>query len=182
MILLRPDYLIPLMTLLSILDAKDWLNVILAIVGILVSGIGLIIAIRQIRMMRKTAEAVQIEVKEFQKKIRQTLDSNDIGRTIKNLEQAIEYVSRDEYSHALTRMMDVKSMIENDAVICKFLPNELHNEYDYHKRRFKESFKIVSSDVLYPGNIDRRMIQSSLVEIHETLIKVENMLKASVYD
>lgn len=170
------------MSFLCSLDAKDWLNVILAIIGILVSGVGLIIAIKQIRRMRQTTEAVQIEVKASQKRIRRTLDSNEIGRAVKNLEQAIEYVSRNEYSHALTRMMDVKSMVENDAVICKFLPKDLHSEYDLHKRRFKESFKIVSSDVQYPASIDRRMIQSSLVEIHETLVKVENLIKASVYE
>ncbi len=170
------------MNFLITLEAKDWLNVLLAVIGILVSGIGLIIAIKQIRRMRKTSEAVQIEVKASQKRIRQTLDSNEIGRAVKNLEQAIEYVSRNEYSHALTRMMDVKSMVENDAVICKLLPKDLHSEYELHKRRFKESFKIVSSDVQYPASIDRRMIQSSLVEIHETLVKVENLIKASVYE
>ena len=170
------------MILFCDLQPKDWLNVILAFIGILVSGGGLIVAINQIMKMKTTAEAVQEEVKASQKRIRQTLDSNEIGRAVKNLEQAIEYVSRDEYSHALTRMMDVKSMVENDAVICKFLPKELQHEYDLHKRRFKESFKIVSSDVKYPANIDRRMIQSSLVEIHETLVKVENLIKASVYD
>lgn len=164
------------------LQAKDWLNVILAIIGILVSGIGLVIAIRQICRMRKTSEAVQIEVKASQKKIRQTLDSNEIGRAVKNLEQAIEFVSRNEYSHALTRMMDVKSMVENDEVIYKFLPKELHDEYEVHKKRFNESFTIVSSDVNYPASINRRMIQSSLVAIHGTLLKVENLIKASVYD
>lgn len=170
------------MSLIETLDAKDWLNIILAIIGILVSGVGLIIAIRQICRMRETSEAVQIEVKESQKRIRQTLDSNEIGRAVKNLEQAIEYVSRNEYSHALTRMMDVKSMVENDALICKFLSKDLHSEYNLHKRRFRESFKIVSSDVQYPTSIDRRMIQSSLVDIHDTLVKVENLIKTSVYE
>lgn len=170
------------MSFLCSLEAKDLLNVSLAIIGILVSSVGLIIAIKQICRMRKTSEAVQIEVKASQKRIRQTLDSNEIGRAVKNLEQAIEYVSRNEYSHALTRMMDVKSMVENDAVICKFLPKDLYSEYELYKRRFKESFKIVSSDVQYPASIDRRMIQSSLVEIHETLVKVENLIKASVYE
>lgn len=169
-------------TFFSSLQAKDWLNIILAIIGILVSVIGLLIAIRQICRMRETSEAVQLEVKANQKRIRQTLDSNEIGRAVKNLEQAIEYVSRDEYSHALTRMMDVNGMIENDAVICKFLSKELLFEYEVHKSRFNESFKIVSSDVKYPSNIDRRKIQSSLIEIHRTLVKVENLIKASVYD
>lgn len=100
--------------ILCALEPKDWLNVVLAIIGILVSGVGLYIAIRQIVRMRTTSEAVQKEVLKSQKQIRQTLDSNEIGRAVKNLEQAIEFVSRNEYGHALTRMMDVKSMIENE--------------------------------------------------------------------
>ena len=63
------------MILFCDLQPKDWLNVILAIIGILVSGGGLIVAINQIMKMRTTAEAVQEEVKASQKRIRQTLDS-----------------------------------------------------------------------------------------------------------
>ena len=103
--------------------------------------------------VRKTSEAVQTEVKASQLRIRQTLDSNEIGRAIKNLEQAIEYISRDEYSHALTRMMDVKSIIENDNMICKFLPKELHFEYELYKKRFGDSFKTISSDINFSSNI-----------------------------
>lgn len=166
----------------STLAPKDWINFSLAIIGIVVSGGGLFIAIRQMVRVRKTSEAVQTEVKASQLRIRQTLDSNEIGRAIKNLEQAIEYISRDEYSHALTRMMDVKSIIENDNMICKFLPKELHFEYELYKKRFGDSFKTISSDINFSSNIDRRMIQSSLVEIHGILAKIENQIKASVYD
>ena len=67
------------------LEAKDWLNVVLAIIGIIVSGGGLAIAIYQIAKMRTTSETVQKEVKKSQKQIRLTLDSNDIGRAVKNL-------------------------------------------------------------------------------------------------
>ena len=105
------------MSLLCTLDDKDWLNVILSIIGILVSGGGLIIAIHQICRMKKTSEKVHEEVINSQKQIRQTLDSNEIGRAVKNLEQAIEFVSREEYGYALTRMMDVKSMVENEDII-----------------------------------------------------------------
>jgi len=98
------------MNLSCTLDAKDWLNVILAITGILVSGIGLVIAIRQISHMRKTSEAVHEEVIKSQKQIRQTLDSNEIGRAVKNLEQAIDFVSREEYGYALTKMMGKHSI------------------------------------------------------------------------
>lgn len=167
--------------ILSTLEPKDWLNVVLAIVGILVSGCGLYIAIRQIVKMKKTSEAVHDEVIKSQKQIRQTLDSNDIGRAVKNLEQAIEFVSRDEYEHALTRMMDVKSMIENEDIIHTFLTPSNFSEFDYHKRRFNESFKTVATDIKFPSNIDRRMVQNSLVDIHNYLLQIENKIKASVY-
>lgn len=167
---------------LCILEPKDWLNIVLAIIGILVSGGGLFIAIRQICRVRKTSEAVQEEVKESQKKIRRTLDSNEIGRAVKNLEQAIEFVSREEYSHALTRMMDVKSMIENDDFIKQFMSQADFSVFEYHKRRFNDSYKTVASDIMYPENIDRQIIQNNLIDIQNYLLQIENQIKASVYE
>ena len=169
-------------SLLCSLEPKYWLNVVLAIIGILVSGVGLYIAIRQIVRMRTTSETVQKEVLKSQKQIRQTLDSNEIGRAVKNLEQAIEFVSRNEYGHALTRMMDVKSMIENEEMIHTFLAPPNLSEFDYHKRRFDESFKTVPTDIQYPNSIDRRMVQNSLTDIHNYLLQIENKIKASVYE
>ena len=169
-------------TVLCSLEPKDWLNVILAIVGILVSGIGLIIAIHQICRMRKTSEAVQEGVIKSQRQIRQTLDSNEIGRAIKNLEQAIDFVSREEYGHALTRMMDVKSMVENEDIINTFLTPTNRSDFDYHKRRFNESFKTVATDIKYPNSIDRKMVQNSLTDIHNYLLQIENKIIASVYE
>lgn len=169
-------------SVLCTLEPKDWLNVVLAIIGILVSGGGLCIAICQIIRMRTTSEKVQSEVKQSQEQIRQTLDSNEIGRAVKNLEQAIEFVSRDEYGHALTRMMDVKSMIENEAVINKFINPSNLSEYDYHKRRFNESFKTVATDNKFPKSIDRRMVQNSLIDIHNYFLQIENRIKASIYE
>ena len=96
--------------------------------------------------MRATSEAVHREVKKSQRQIRQTLDSNDSGRAVKNLEQAIEFVSRDEYGYALTRMMDVKGMLENKDILQVFLTPSYMSEFDYHKRRFNESFKTVATD------------------------------------
>lgn len=168
--------------ILCTLEPKDWLNVVLSIVGILVSGGGLYIAIRQIVKMKRTSEAVNDEVKKSQKQLRQTLDSNEIGRAVTNLKQAIEFISRDEYEHALTRMMDVKSMIENEEMIQTFLPPSNLSEFDYHKRRFNESFKTVATDIKYPNNIDRRMVQCSLSDIHNYLLQIENKIKASVYE
>lgn len=169
------------MYLLCSLGPKDWLNVVLAFIGILVSAIGLFIAIRQICKMRKTSQAVQEEVTASQKRIRQTLDSNEIGRAVKNLEQAIEFVSRNEYDHALTRMMDVKSMVENEDIISNFLtPSDL-SEFNIHKLRFNESYKTVAADSKYPEDIDRRMVQNSLTEIQNYLLRIENKIKGSVY-
>ena len=43
--------------------------------------------------MRTTSEAVHQEVKKSQKQIRQTLDSNEIGRAVTNLKQAIDLLA-----------------------------------------------------------------------------------------
>lgn len=163
------------------MELKDWLNIVLAIIGISVSTVGLIIAIRQICKMRTTSKAVHDEVIKSQKQIRYTLDSNEIARAIKNIEQAIEFVGKAEYGHALTRMLDVKSVIENEDMLSSFLtPSDL-SEFDYHKRRFNESFKTIAADLNFPDNIDIRMVQNSLIEIHKYLLRIENKIKASVY-
>lgn len=164
------------------LEPKDWLNVVLAIIGILVSGFGLYIAIRQIMRMRSTSEAVHDEVRKSQKQIRQTLDSNEIGRAVKNIEQAIGFVSRGQYDHALTRMMDVKGMIENDDVVSFFLSSGDKLDFDMQKRRFNEAFNTISAYAQDPGNIDRRIVQSSLSEIQNYFLRIENKIKASVYE
>lgn len=168
--------------ILCTLEPKDWLNIVLAITGILVSGGGLYIAIRQIVRMRTTSEAVHREVKQSQKQITQTLDSNEIGRAVANLNQAIEFVSRDEYEYALTRMMNVKSMIENEDIINTILTPSYLSEFDFHKRRFDESFNTVATDIQYPSSIDRRMVQNSLIDIHNYLLQIENKIKATVYE
>lgn len=170
------------MSLFYTLEAKDWLNVILAIIGILVSGIGLVIAIRQICHMRKTSEAVQKEVKKSQKQIRQTIDSNEIGRAIKNLEQAIEFINNKEINRAVARMIDVKSIIENDCIISQFLSKEQQSRYYTNKDRFHESVKTVMNDVHFADSIDKRMVISSLMDMYDSLIKVENAIKNSTYD
>lgn len=170
------------MTYICTFEPKDWLNVALAIIGILVSGGGLYIAICQILKMKKTSEAVHDEVIKSQKQIRQTLDSNEIGRAVTNLKQAIEFVSRDEYERALTRMMDVKSCVENEDVINSFLTPSHLSEFDFHKRRFDESFKTIATDTQYPKSIDRRMIQNSLIDMHNYLLQIENKIKASIYE
>lgn len=169
-------------TVLCSLEPKDWLNVILAIVGILVSGFGLIIAIYQICRMRKTSEAVHEEVKKSQKQIRQTLDSNEIGRAIKNLEQAIEFINNKEINRAVARMIDVKGIIENDGIVNQFLSKEQQGEYFTNKNRFHESVKTVMNDVNFADSIDKRIVISSLMDMYDSLIKVENAIKNSSYD
>ena len=78
--------------------------------------------------------------------------------------------------------MDVKSMVENEDIINTFLAPTNKSDFDYHKRRFNESFKTVATDIKYPNSIDRKMVQNSLTDIHNYLLQIENKIKASVYE
>ena len=168
--------------ILCSLEPKDWLNVVLAIIGILVSGVGLLIAIRQIMRIKSTSEKVHQEVKKSQKQIRQTLDSNEIGRAVKNLEQAIELINKKEIDRALARMIDVKSVVENDKRISQFLSDDLQTSYHNNAARFQESLKTVMNDLNFVDSIDKRMVISSLMDMYDSLVKIENAIKNSVYE
>ena len=73
-------------------------------------------------------------------------------------------------------------MIENEEIIQTFLSPSNMTEFNYHKYRFNESFKTVATDIQYPQSIDRRMVQSSLIDIHNYLLQIENKIKAAVYE
>ena len=160
--------------ILCTLEPKDWLNVVLAIIGILVSGVGLAIAIWQIFKMRQTSEAVQSEVLASQNKIRQTVESNEIGKSIKDLEAAIEDVK--------LKMLDVQILLENDDLIRKFLRGDEFAKYQSDKKRFNDSIKTVNKDMSFIENLDVTKVKNCIIDIRKSLIHVENAIKHSAYD
>lgn len=74
--------------------------------------------------------------------------------------------------------------VDIDVATVELYPNDNRWDYafDYHKRRFDESFKTVATDIQYPNSIDRRMVQNSLTDIHNYLLQIENKIKSSVYE
>jgi len=164
------------------LEAKDWLNVVLAVIGIIVSGGGLVIAIVQICRMRRTSEEVQKEVMNSQIKIRQTLDTSEIAKALKSLEDAIQSVRDKKLERALMRMMDAEITIENPGLTDVFIADSDKERFKRQKRIYKESMKTIASNLEYITNIDVRMTLDSLVDIRNTMVKIENAIKASVYE
>lgn len=164
------------------LEAKDWLNVVLAVIGIIVSGGGLIIAIIQICKMRRTSEKVQKEVLISQAKIRLTLDTSEIAKALKSLEDAIQSVRDKKLERALMRMMDAETTIENPGLTDVFIADSDKKRFESQKRNYKDSIKTIASNLDYIANIDVRMTLDCLVDIRNTMVKIENALKASVYE
>ena len=169
-------------SLICSLDAKDWLNIILAIIGIGVSGGGLYLAISQIRGMKRTSEAVYYEVAKSQDKIRQTFDTSEITKTLADLDDAIQSINDVKLERVLMRMMDAQKTIENENMINKLLPKKYWTDFEIQKKNFHEAINIIEANIEQSNNIDLRRVKISLIDIRNYIIKVNNSLKNSVYD
>lgn len=169
-------------SLICSLDAKDWLNVILAITGIVVSGGGLYLAISQIISMKTTSEAVYYEVTKSQNKIRQTFDTSEITKLLADLDDAIQSINDVKLERALMRMMDAQKTIENESLISKFLPKKYWTAFEIQKKNFHDAINIIDANINQSNNIDLRRVKTSLIDIRNYIIKVNNSIKNSVYD
>lgn len=97
------------------------LNITLSIIGILVSGLGLWYAIRQVKGLKKITEEykqqVHQEVMSAQDKIRDGLNISEVTMCIKNLESAIIYVRDGKIDLALLRMEDIETILHNNIAM-----------------------------------------------------------------
>ena len=83
------------------------LNLILTIIGILVSGFGLYYAIMQVKGLKKITSQYQEQVKQevatAQDNIRNGLHISEVTLCLKNLESAIKYIQESKTELALLR-------------------------------------------------------------------------------
>lgn len=163
----------------------DMLNLVLTIVGILVSGIGLVYAIKQVKGLQKITEKYQEQVKAevttAQEKIRNGLEISEVTLCIKNLESSIKYIQDGQIELAMLRMEDIETTLHNDSLSEKFLNVEQKSSYKDAIVNFKDSLRSVMKNTRTKENLNIDFVLESLSTIRENMSIIENNLKSSLY-
>lgn len=161
------------------------LNLILTIIGILVSAIGLYYAIMQVKGLKKITKEYQEQVKQevstAQNKIRDGLHISEVMLCIKNLESSIKYIREGKTELALLRMEDIETTLHNSSLSEKYL--DLNQRYKFKEAidNFQDSLRSVMKNSQDEKNLNIEFIIDSLSSIRGFLSIIDNNLKDSLY-
>lgn len=163
----------------------DLLNVTLSLIGIMVSGLGLWYAIRQVQKLKEITEEykqqVHKEVMSAQTKIRDGLYISEVTMCIKNLESAIKYVRDGKIELALLRMEDIETTLHNSSLSDKYL--ELNERYKFKSAidDYKDSLKSIMKNADDEDSLNKEFIIDSLSSIRGFLSIIDNNIKDTLY-
>lgn len=161
------------------------LNLILTIIGILVSAIGLYYAIMQVKGLKKITKEYQEQVKQevstAQNKIRDGLHISEVTLCIKNLDSSIKYIREGKTELALLRMEDIETTLHNSSLSEKYL--DLNQLYKFKEAidNFQDSLRSVMKNTQDENNLNIEFIIDSLSSIRGFLSIIDNNLKDSLY-
>ena len=163
----------------------DTVNLILTIIGILVSGFGLYYAIKQVKGLQKITEQYQEQVKQevstAQEKIRNGLLISEVTLCLKNLESAIKYIQEGKVELAMLRMEDIESTLHNSSISEKYLTNYQQSQFKEAINDYKDSLRSVIKSSKNKKNLNSDFIIDSLSTIRGFLSIIYNNLKISLY-
>ena len=163
----------------------ETLNLILTIVGILVSFFGLYYAIKQVKGLKIITEEYQKQVKQevstAQNKIRDGLHISEVTLCIKNLESSIKYVREGKTELALLRMEDIETTLHNTSLSDKYL--DINQRYRFKEAidNYQDSLRSVMKNTQDEKNLNIEFIIDSLSSIRGFLSIMDNNLKDSLY-
>lgn len=163
----------------------DTVNLILTIIGILVSGFGLYYAIKQVKGLQKITEQYQEQVKQevstAQEKIRNGLLISEVTLCLKNLESAIKYIQEGKVELAMLRMEDIESTLHNSSLSEKYLTNYQHSQFKEAIDNYKDSLRSLMKNSKDKKNLNSDFIIDSLSAVRGFLSIIDNNLKISLY-
>lgn len=163
----------------------DILNLILSIIGILVSGFGLYYAIRQVQGLKKITAEYQEQVKQevslAQDKIRDGLYISEITLCVKNLENAIKYVRESKIEMALLRMEDIETTLSNNELAEKYLDINDRLKFKKALEDYKDSLKSIIKNGDDESKLNKDFVLESLSTIKSYLVIIDNTLKNTLY-
>lgn len=159
----------------------DILNLILTLLGILISGFGLYYAIKQVKDLQKVTEKYQEQVKQevasAQQKIRDGLLISETTSCLKNLESAIKYIQENKIELALLRMEDIETTLHNSSISEKYLNNIQQTNFKNAIDDYKDSLRSVMKN----KNLNCDFIIDSLSSIRAYVSIIDNNIKISLY-
>ncbi len=163
----------------------DTVNLILTIIGILVSGFGLYYAIKQVKGLQKITEQYQEQVKQevstAQEKIRNGLLISEVTLCLKNLESAIKYIQEGKVELAMLRMEDIESTLHNSSLSEKYLTNYQQSQFKEAIDNYKDSLRSLMKNSKDKKNLNSDFIIDSLSAVRGFLSIIDNNLKISLY-
>ena len=163
----------------------DTVNLILTIIGILVSGFGLYYAIKQVKGLQKITEQYQEQVKQevstAQEKIRNGLLISEVTLCLKNLESAIKYIQEGKVELAMLRMEDIESTLHNSSISEKYLTNYQQSQFKEAIDNYKDSLRSLMKNSKDKKNLNSDFIIDSLSAVRGFLSIIDNNLKISLY-
>lgn len=124
-------------------------NLILTIIGILVSGFGLYYAIKQVKGLQKITEQyqeqVKLEVTTAQEKIRNGLLISEVTLCLKNLESAIKYIQESKIElfsilYKFSTCLKIRRVFVREAIF----PQHFHNNFNLCETGGKKDYRRVS--------------------------------------
>lgn len=161
------------------------LNLILTILGILVSGFGLYYAIIQVKGLQKITKQYQEQVKQevstAQQKIRDGLLISEITLCLKNLESTIKYIRDGKVELAMLRMEDIETTLHNSSLSECYLTNDQQLKFKEAIDDYKDSLRSVIKYSRDKKNLNNDFIIDSLSSIRSFLSIIDNNLKISLY-
>lgn len=163
----------------------DCANLILSIVGILVSGIGLYYAIKQVKGLKEITIAyqkqVEKEVSTAQEKIREGLLISEITACVKNTENAIKYIQDGEIQLALLRMEDIELTLHDNSICERYLDKFQQTKFRDAVDRYTESLRSMMKNVNDRDMLNIDYIIESLSIIREYMSIIDSKIKSSLY-
>ena len=163
----------------------DMLNLLLTILGILVSGFGLYYAIMQVKGLKDITEKYQEQVKEevatAQEKIRDGLLISEVTLCLKNLESAIKYIQEGKIELAMLRMEDIETTLHNSSLSEDYLTDYQQSRFRDAIDDYKDSLRSVMKNSKDKKNLNSDFIIDSLSAIRGFLSIIDNNLKSSLY-
>lgn len=161
------------------------LNLILTILGILVSGFGLYYAIIQVKGLQEITKQYQEQVKQevstAQQKIRDGLLISEITLCLKNLESTIKYIRDGKVELAMLRMEDIETTLHNSSLSECYLTNDQQLKFKEAIDDYKDSLRSVIKYSKDKKNLNNDFIIDSLSSIRSFLSIIDNNLKISLY-